>query len=117
MTVARIDINLSREKPMEISYARVERESRKYLYLARPGKKAQPLARTALHRPILSSPVSGVYFILSETEDRIAIESSEAMQLGGILLLDEMEARMQLCAIRLNEIMDELYSLRDVSRE
>lgn len=117
MTVVRIDINLIREKPMEISYAKVERESKKYLYLARPGKKARPLARTALHRPILSSPVSGVYFLLSETEDRIAVESSEAMQLGAILLLDEMEARMQRCAIRLNEIMDELYALRDVSRE
>ena len=81
MTVVRIDINLTREKPMEISYAKVERESKKYLYLARPGKKARPLARTALHRPILSSPVSGVYFLLSETEDRIAVESSEAMQL------------------------------------
>ena len=36
---------------------------------------------------------------------------------GGILLLDEMEARMQLCAVRLNEIMDELYALRDAGRE
>ena len=113
MTVVRIDINLTREKPLEISYARVERESKKYLYLARPGKKDQPLARTVLHRPILSSPLSGVYFILSETGDRIAIESSEAMQLGAILLLDEMEARMRQCAIRLNEIMDELYAMRD----
>ena len=113
MTVVRIDINLQRDEPMEIYTARVERDCKKYLYISRPGKKPRPLARASLHKPILTSPVSGHYFIMSETEDRTDIESSEAMQLGAVLLLDELKARMQRCAVRLNEAMEELYAMRE----
>lgn len=109
MTVVRIDINLQRDKPMEISYAQVERDSKKYLYISRPGKKPRPLARASLHKPIMESPTRGHYFVLSWTDDRPAIRQSQAVQLGILQLLEELEARMQRCAVRLNEAMEEAY--------
>ena len=113
MTLVKIEIDLRLDKPVEVSYARVVRESKKYIYRSVGAEKEKALARASLHKPIMESPTRGHYFVLSWTDDRTGIRQSQAVQLGILQLLEELEARMQRCAVRLNEAMEELYAMRE----
>lgn len=114
MILVKVEVNLMREKPFQISKMNIEKETRRTIYFQDPGKKGrQALARTSLGKPILLTPLVGRFFALSFQDDRAGAEICPAVTQGKMELLCDMESALQRCAVRLNEQMEELYALAE----
>ena len=114
MYLVRVEIDLTQDKPLRVGGARVVREKGKYVYFYQgEGKKDKPMAKTMLHRMLMDGPARGRCFILSELESMSAVRGSEPVRLVAVELLEEMDFRMQRCAVRMNEIRDALEAMKE----
>ena len=112
-----VEIDLERDKPLRIRTARVVRENRRYVYFSYFGRgpemKEKPLAKAKLHKLQMHTPAWGYCYLLSSSENRAEIEDSDEVRLVVLELLDEINYRMQRCAVRENELRDFMEAMRE----
>jgi len=114
LKLVKVEINLTQKKPVALTLFPIVKETGRMVYFAE-GRKKTPsaLARTSLGKPILLSPLRGHFFVLSYHDDRESAENCRAVIEGKMELLSDIQNALQLCAVRLNEQMEEMYALME----